>query len=328
MPSLITRNVANMFGAQYILQAQQAHQAQTLKDQTQTPELRQALKDQKDADLHSLHRSFFDTAQNMPTNLDAKTMAQVFGSLSPKEALLLAQSLNQAHGYQNDVPTQGPSTANTGSQESRPQSKTPTPLYPNANTASKSSEKFASFTTAKNQQAKFAEGSINQIQNQTQNFVANMLGGSSAANNMADFLGPNACFEDILMQVMMKIAKQEEKNVSEKIRVLERGHAGLPGLLSDRARDLGGVAGGAIGAGLGAYFAGAAGGTTGATVGQDIGERLVGSYTGHNSQESRQIQFEKLKHSMQKLSEMMTCISNILTTMHQTNKNTLSNLRG
>ncbi len=326
MPSIVSHHVANMFGTQNAFQAQQA---QALKTQAKTPELLQALKNQKDAELHNLHRSFFDTAQNLPTNLDAKTMAQVFGTLSPKEALLLAQSLNQAYGYHDNMETKDPhTTSHIDDRSNTLPSKPRTPLYPNTEVPSKNKAMPASFATAKNQQAKMAEQSLKQIQNQTQNFVTTMLGGSHTSGNMTEFLGQNTCFEDALMQVMMKIAKQEEKNVSEKIRVLERGHAGLPGLLGDRARDLGGVAGGALGAGLGAYFGGAAGGTTGATVGQDIGERLVGSYTGYNSQESRQIQFEKLKHSMQKLSEMMTCISNILSTMHQTNKNTVANLRG
>lgn len=321
MTSITARHVAQMFGAQNVFQAQ-----------AKSPEALQVLNKKNDTDLHNLYRSFFDTAQNTPNNpnnLDVKIMAQVFGALSPKEALLLAQALNQDHGYHENLQAQGHEQGATNTNEpvrAAPQQNKP--LHPEANANVKKQDTLASFTAAKNQQTKIAEQSIQQMQGQTQNFVANMLGSSSTSQDMIDLLGPNACFEDALMYVMMKIAKQEEKNIAEKIKVIERGHAGLTGVVSDKARDLGGVAGGALGAGIAAYFGGAANGIAGAAVGQDIGERLVGSYVGNNSQESRQIQFEKLKHMMHKQSEMMTCISNILATMHQTNKNTLGNIRG
>ena len=329
MTSITARHVAQMFGAQNAFQAHQVQQTQALKEQAKSPEALQALNKKNDADLHNLYRSFFDTAQNTPNNLEAKTMAQVFGALSPKEAILLAQALNQGYGYHDNIHAQGLSSGTSNTSEpahtAHQQNK---PLYHEVKPSTKKQETLASFTTAKNQQTKITEQSIQQMQGQTQNFVSNMLGGSSTSQEMTDLLGPNACFEDALMYVMMKIAKQEEKNIAEKIKVIERGHAGLTGIVSDKARDLGGIAGGAIGAGISAYFGGAANTIAGAAVGQDIGERLVGSYVGNNSQESRQIQFEKLKHMMHKQSEMMTCISNILATMHQTNKNTLGNMRG
>jgi hypothetical protein len=316
MTSITARHVAQMFTQH----AFKAHQAQS-------PEALQALNKKNDADLHNLHRNFFDTAQNAPTNLSAKAMAQVFGALSPKEALLLAQSLNQAHGYHDHVPAQSSNSETSANESAYATHQQSTPLHPEVSINTKKQEDKSSFTATKNHQTKIAEQSIEQIQRQTQFFVANMLGGS-ASQNMTELLGSNACFEDVLMYVMMKIAKQEEKNIAEKIKVIERGHSGLTGLVSDKARDLGGVAGGAIGAGIATYFGGAGNGLAGAAVGQDIGERLIGSYTGNNSQESRQIQFEKLKHMMHKLSEMMACISNVLATIHQTNKNTLGNIRG
>lgn len=162
---------------------------------------------------------------------------------------------------------------------------------------------------------------MNQKMLEIQKMVNVLLGNPEASKDMAQVLGPNACFEDILAYVMMKIAREEEKKVMERIQILENGgHPGLKGWLAQKAGDLGGVAGGVLGA--------MKGGAAGAAVGQDVGKRLINSFMGYNSEDSRQIQFEKLKQQMNKLSELMTCMSNILANMHATVKNTISNFRG
>lgn len=117
----------------------------------------------------------------------------------------------------------------------------------------------------------------------------------------------------------MRIAEKSEKETMEQIRVVERGESGLNNFLTNRARDLGGLAGGAIGG----YF----GGAGGAAIGQEIGDRLVGNAASQYGG-SRQVQFERLKMGIQKNAELMSAISNILATMHQTKKNTIGNIRG
>lgn len=162
--------------------------------------------------------------------------------------------------------------------------------------------------------------SMNQKMFEIQKTMSTLIGDPKAFEEMAQVLGPNACFEDILAYVMMKIAREEERKVLERVETLENGgHPGLKGWLANRAADLGGLAGGVLG--------GIGGGAAGAAVGQDIGKRLVNSATGYNSEDSRQIQFEKLKQQMNKLNELMSCMSNILKNMHDTTKNTISNIR-
>ncbi len=175
---------------------------------------------------------------------------------------------------------------------------------------------------------KTAVQQMQQMLQQAQSMVTNLVASPESMRDMAQVLGPNAAFEDVLAYVMMKIAKEEENKVAERIQILENGgHPGIKGWFAHRAADLAGVAGGAIGAAAGAWAGGAGGAAAGAAAGRDVGKQLTNSFTGYNSEDSRQIQFEKLKHQMNKLSEFMTCISNILANMHSTTKNTISNMR-
>ncbi|MES2503980.1 MAG: hypothetical protein V4534_03795 [Myxococcota bacterium] len=161
---------------------------------------------------------------------------------------------------------------------------------------------------------------MTQKMSEIQKTMSSLLGDPQAFEEMAQTLGPNACFEDVLSFVMMKIAREEEKKVMERISILENGgHPGVKGWVSHKAADLGGLAGGVLGA--------MKGGAAGAAVGQDVGKRLVNSFSGYNSEDSRQIQFEKLKQQMNKLNELMSIMSNILANMHQTAKNTIGNIR-
>lgn len=163
---------------------------------------------------------------------------------------------------------------------------------------------------------------------QVQSSTLGIMGDPQEAAKMAEILGPHATFEDVLAYVMMKIAKDEENKVAERIQILENGgHPGMKGWFSHRAADLAGVAGSLLGGAAGAFVGGPAGAQAGAAAGRDVGKQTVNAFTGYNSEDSRQIQFEKLKHQMNKLSEFMTCISNILANLHATTKNTISNIR-
>ena len=138
--------------------------------------------------------------------------------------------------------------------------------------------------------------------------------------DMKKELGPNPAFEDVVMALMMRIGQREETKIMDRIRTMERGNSSVYGIMRHRAGDLGGVAGGL----LGGYF----GGARGAVLGSELGDKVAGSLHGINSKESRQIAFEKLKYMMNKHNEMMSCISNILSNMHQTSRNTISNIKG
>lgn len=186
-------------------------------------------------------------------------------------------------------------------------------------------------THAKDMAHKMPQVPLTQMQQmlkQVQSSVFGIMGSPQEAARMAEVLGEHATFEDILAYVMMKIAKEEEDKLTERIQILENGgHPGIKGWFSHRAADLAGMAGSAVGALAGGYASGPGGAAAGAAAGRDVAKQAVNSFTGYNSEDSRQIQFEKLKHQMNKLSEFMTCISNILANMHSTVKNTVSNMR-
>lgn len=146
---------------------------------------------------------------------------------------------------------------------------------------------------------------------QTQTFISNMLGTDFAAGNMADFLGREMCYEDMLMHVMMNIVKNEEKKLTEELRRVEKNNTGLQTALNERARDVGGIAGGAIGG----FF----GGVPGAAVGQEIGDRLAGSAIGQTP-ESKQLQMQKITKMVNDLSTMFSLLSNTIKTNGDTQK--------
>lgn len=146
---------------------------------------------------------------------------------------------------------------------------------------------------------------------QTKTFISNMLGNDFAAGNMADFLGREMCYEDMLMHVMMNIVKNEEKKLTEELRKVEKSNTGLQTALNERARDVGGIAGGAIGG----FF----GGVPGAAVGQEIGDRLIGSAVGQTP-ESKQLQMQKITKMVNDLSTMFSLLSNTIKTNGDTQR--------
>lgn len=258
--------------------------------------------------LNQLHQSFFDAAKTTGIQTQ-KGQLPAFMGLSPSEALAASMAGGQKGFFSPALEYEPPLEAKAKSFSRQEPVRTRT-----YGAQSRTPGLFS------NPVAERAADAARQSQVQTQKFLANQLGQSFAAGNMSEFLGPNACFEDVLATVMMGIAEKSEREMMDQIRVVERGEAGLNGFIANRAKDLGGIAGGA----LGGYFAGA----QGAAIGQDVGERLVGNYSGQYGGSSRQIQFERLKMMIHKQSEMMSAISNILATIHSTNKNTISNIRG
>lgn len=314
MSATISNNVAQMFrkAEPAPLQHRINNDAMSNKTEVKTPTEKTNTSAQET--LQQLYRNLYQAANNKSTDINPQKMAQLYHALSPQEAQLLAQlGPKNSQGFLSEEVKQGQTVSQEETKDSKPETKT---FY-------NQSKEYSAQT-----QMQQANQSVKQMQSQTQKLIASMIGENNHSNDIVKILGPNACFEDVLMHVMMKIAKQEEKNVMNKMRSLETGQAGIPGVINQGAKQLGAVAGGAVGGLLGGYMGGVTGGATGAAVGQDLGQRVMGVYGYDNSPESRQIQFETLKHMMQKQSELMSCISNILTTIHQTNKNAIGNLRG
>ena len=298
------------------LQAAQANRLREMKAEPQREHL-DGLPLEK---LSKLQRSFFEAAhapEGQP-NLDVKNEA-AFSQLSPQEILQLLKNLPSEtfSGYfdKPEVKQNDPVETQQANPPPKQNNENPKPMprlfAKDSLTGSVSPSELPQ---------------VLQMQQAMQTMLTKMSGEKS---DMKEFLDVN-CFEDLLMMIFMKIGRDEEKKLREKIRSVERGHAGLTGVLNDGTRKLGGLAGGAIGGALGGWFSGPTGGVSGAAVGQDVGERLAGSYAGtpSNTPESRQLQFEQLKYAMQKMSEMLSCISNISSTMHKNNMRAIENIRG
>ena len=315
MSGIISNNVAQMFRKHEQAAPQQTLNGNSATDKTDAKPQAGKTSDSNLETLQLLYRNLYQAANSKPTDLNPQQMAQLYHALSPQEAQLLAQLVQKnPEGFLSDEISHEQTLNKEESHNFKPG---PTKTF-NSQAKEYSAQS----------QMHHANQSVKQVQSQTEKLVASMLGDTNQSSDIVKILGPNACFEDVLMHVMMKIAKQEEKNVMTKMRSLETGQAGIPGVLNQGAKQLGALAGGAVGGMLGGYMGGATGGATGAAVGQDLGQRVLGVYGYDNSPESRQIQFEKLKHMMQKQSELMSCISNILTTIHKTNQNAIGNLRG
>src|SRR3989338_2322611 len=104
---------------------------------------------------------------------------------------------------------------------------------------------------------------------QMQSLLNNMASDPVAIKDMAESFGPNMTFEDLMAELMWRIAREEENKLSERIQMLENGgHPGLRGWFSHRAADLAGMGGSLLGGALGGYFQGAQGMPPAAAAGQ------------------------------------------------------------
>jgi hypothetical protein len=141
--------------------------------------------------------------------------------------------------------------------------------------------------------------------------------GSRVAN-----LPPNATFEDLVAAFMMDTMKDMQDEAKQQMDRLKR---------SNQARNRRGY-GGMLG-GLGSLGGGLLGGMVGGPVGASIGQGLGGAVgrglggQGAQGEDSRQLMFEELKNTMQKLQQMMQSMSNVLNTMHQGSMNSIRNIR-
>jgi len=141
--------------------------------------------------------------------------------------------------------------------------------------------------------------------------------GSKVAN-----LPANATFEDLVAAFMMDTIKDMQDEAKEQMEKLKRsnqarnrrGYGGVMGGLGQVGGGmLGGMVGGPMGAGLGGQLGGA------------LGRGVSGQ--GKQGEDSRQLAFESLKNTMQKIQQMFQSLSNVLNTMHQGAMNSIRNIK-
>lgn len=152
--------------------------------------------------------------------------------------------------------------------------------------------------------------------------------------------GGGGFFEDKLFELMIKIVGDMQKQIEDRLKKLQEqadAAAKEGGKKGGKGGFLGGVVKGVIG--IAAPIVGAAiGGPVGGMIGSAVGKAVSGSggaggaggggAAGAGGQESRNIEFEKIKFDMQKLSQMQQALSNILNTMDELAKNAIRNIKG
>jgi hypothetical protein len=152
--------------------------------------------------------------------------------------------------------------------------------------------------------------------------------------------GGGGFFEDRVFAIMIKIVEDQQKKIEERLKKLqedaEKAEKG-GGKKKGKGGGLGKIVGGVVG--VAAPIAGAVvGGPVGAMAGKAVGSAVGGAAGGGGGgaggaegggkgQESRNIEFEKIKFDMQKLSQMQQALSNILNTMDELAKSAIRHIK-
>lgn len=155
-------------------------------------------------------------------------------------------------------------------------------------------------------------------QNQRRATAEMMQGEPGMTPEIRKIIGEAKSFEDALMAIMMHIAQNEQGRVMRRLRNFERTTTGVGRFMRDQASNVAEFGGGMVGQALG--------GPPGAALGRQVGKSAADSALG--GEQSRQLEFEKIKFMMQKLNEMVSCLSNVLNIMHTTAQATIQNTRG
>jgi hypothetical protein len=149
--------------------------------------------------------------------------------------------------------------------------------------------------------------------------------------------GGGGFFEDKVFTLMIKIVADMQKQVEERLKKLQDQAAAAEkggGKKGGKGGFLGGVVKGVVG--IAAPIVGTAlGGPVGGMIGKAVGNAVTGGGSGSGGigggggggagggQESRNIEFEKIKFDMQKLSQMQQALSNILNTLDELAKSAI-----
>ncbi len=146
--------------------------------------------------------------------------------------------------------------------------------------------------------------------------------------------GGGGFFEDRVFAIMCKVVEDFQKQIEQRLEKLQQqaqdaesgGGKGGGGKGGGLGGIIGGVAGTALGGPVGGMVGKAVGGAVGGAV-DGGGKGGAGGASGGNGQESRNIEFEKIKYDMQKLSQMQQAMSNILNTMDDLAKNAIRHIK-
>ena len=169
------------------------------------------------------------------------------------------------------------------------------------------------------------------------------LGTDASLASLGAVGGGGGFFEDRVFAIMCKVVEDFQKQIEDRLNKLEQQAKD-----AEKGGDSGGGGGGGKGGGIGGLVGGIAGSVVGGPVGGMIGKAAGvaiggavdggggggggaggagGADGGKNGSESRNIEFEKIKYDMQKLSQMQQAMSNILNTMDELAKNAIHHIK-
>jgi hypothetical protein len=158
--------------------------------------------------------------------------------------------------------------------------------------------------------------------------------GDPQAASLDAFGGVGGHFEDKLFGLMIKIVKEKQDQIEEKLKKLEeQAKAAEEGKKKKKKKGgfgavlgiVGAVAGAFVGMPQVGYMVGSA---VGGAIDKKQEEKAASKDAQKNgSQESRNIEFEKIKFEMQKLSQMQQALSNILNTMDELAKSAIRHIK-
>jgi hypothetical protein len=165
--------------------------------------------------------------------------------------------------------------------------------------------------------------------------LGNTIAGDGADGNLAELQGlggGGGTFEDRVFAIMCKVVEDFQKQIEDRLQKLQDE--------AQQAQNGGGGGGGGKGGGIGGIIGGIAGSVVGGPIGGMIGSKLGGAVggavdgggggggSGQNGEESRNIEFEKIKYDMQKLSQMQQAMSNVLDSMNDLAQNAIRKIKG
>jgi hypothetical protein len=151
--------------------------------------------------------------------------------------------------------------------------------------------------------------------------------------------GAGGYFEDRVFFLMIKIVEDFQRKIEERLQKLQeqakeaekaggkkKGKGGFMGALGGIVKVAAPI--------VGSVFGGPVGGMVGNMVGNAVGNKMQGGGSGGSGgngqtpgSESRNIEFERIKFDMQKLSQMQQALSNILNTMDELAKSAIRHIK-
>jgi hypothetical protein len=159
--------------------------------------------------------------------------------------------------------------------------------------------------------------------------------GDAQAQALAQYGGSSGFFEDTVAALMIKVVKDFQDKIEERLKKLEeQAKAAEQGKKKKKKKGGFGAVLGVVGAVAGAFVGmPQVGYMVGSAVGGAVDKKRAESDAKkdaqqNGSQESRNIEFEKIKFDMQKLSQMQQAMSNVLNSMDELAKSAIRQIKG